>query len=609
MKIIVCIFQWLNNIMYDSEKSSYLDKTTMNQRHNNGYLLYKRLLKQTKIYKTVFILAIIGMILHAVADTSFAALIKPLLDGSFVEQDKAIISLMPILIVLIFTLRGIGSFMSNYGMAYVGRSIIRDIRKDMFDKIILKSSESYDESITGRLVSKVTFDAEQVAEAATKAITILIKDGLTIIGLLSLMFYYSFELSIGLILIAPFIGYFLKIMSIKFRTISRDIQKSMGEITNVVEESIIGHRLIKIFGGQKYETNLFDSVNRNNRERNLKLIFIQSLSIPLMQLVIAVFAASIIFFVMSEDYLEQISIGTFMSYLTAMIMLFAPIKRLSEVNVTLQRGIAASESIFTLLDSKSEPHSRGDYEIIDDITIDFKNINFKYASSENFVLKNITLSINPGETVAFVGKSGSGKTTLLDLIPRLYTPTTGSISFNDKNIALMDLNYVRRQISYVGQDFVLFNDTIYNNIAYGELNKSNKVEIENAAKKANAYNFIDLLPEKFNTYVGQNGVLLSGGQRQRVAIARAVLKNSPILLLDEATSALDSESESIIQESINNLSKNKTTLIIAHRLSTVINADKIVVIDNGQVIEQGSHNELLNKRGPYSVLYNSQFKN
>ena len=581
----------------------------MNQNKNNGYLLYKRLLKRTKVYKGVFILAILGMILHALADTSFAALIKPLLDGSFVNQDEDVISLMPALIILIFIFRGIGSFMSNYGMAFVGRSIIRDIRKDMFDKIILKSSESYDESITGRLVSKITFDAEQVAEAATKAITVIIKDGLTIIGLLSLMFYYSVELSIGLLLVAPIIGYFLKIMSIKFRIISRDIQKSMGEITNVVEESIIGHRLIKIFGGHKYETNIFDSVNKNNRERNLKLIFIQSLSIPLMQLVIAIFAASIIYYVISADYLEQISIGTFMSYLTAMIMLFAPIKRLSEVNIILQRGIAASESIFTLLDSSCESYDDKIYQPVDKLALDFKNVNFKYSSSADYILKNVTLSIKPGETVALVGKSGSGKTTILDLIPRLYEPSTGTINFNNEDIAKMDLNFIRKQISYVGQDFTLFNDTVYNNIAYGELNESSKNEIENATKQANAFDFINLLPNKFDTYVGQNGVLLSGGQRQRIAIARAILKNSPILLLDEATSALDSESESVIQESINNLSTNKTTLIIAHRLSTVINADKIVVIENGQVIEQGNHRELLNNEGAYSALYNSQFKN
>jgi subfamily B ATP-binding cassette protein MsbA len=580
----------------------------MKHNDNNGYKLYKRLLTQTRLYKNIFIVAIIGMIIHAIADTSFAALIKPLLDGSFIEQDDEFLSIMPVLIILIFLFRGLGSFMSNYGMAYVGRSIIRDIRKDMFDKIIKKSSESYDQSITGKLVSKITFDAEQVAEAATKAITTIIKDGLTIIGLLSLMFYYSFYLSIGIILIAPLIGLFLKIMSSKFRAISRDIQKSMGQLTNTVEESIIGHRVIKIFGGQEYEIKNFHDVNSNNRSKNLKLIFIQSISIPLMQLIIALFAAGIIYYVTSANYLEQISVGTFMSYLTAMIMLFAPIKRLSEVNVILQRGIAASESIFALLDSECESANKGNHEIINKIAIDFKNINFKYATSTDLVLKNINLNIKAGDTVAFVGKSGSGKTSLLDLLPRLYTPISGSIFFNDRDISQFELGYIRKQISYVGQDFTLFNDTIINNIAYGELNKAKNIDIENATKKANAFNFINSLPDKFNTYVGQNGILLSGGQKQRIALARAILKDSPILLLDEATSALDSESESIIQESINTLSTNKTTLVIAHRLSTVISADKIIVIDNGEIIETGTHEDLLNSNGVYSSLFNSQFK-
>jgi subfamily B ATP-binding cassette protein MsbA len=580
----------------------------MKHNDNNGYKLYKRLLTQTRLYKNIFIVAIIGMIIHAIADTSFAALIKPLLDGSFIEQDDEFLSIMPVLIILIFLFRGLGSFMSNYGMAYVGRSIIRDIRKDMFDKIIKKSSESYDQSITGKLVSKITFDAEQVAEAATKAITTIIKDGLTIIGLLSLMFYYSFYLSIGIILIAPLIGLFLKIMSSRFRAISRDIQKSMGQLTNTVEESIIGHRVIKIFGGQEYEIKNFHDVNSNNRSKNLKLIFIQSISIPLMQLIIALFAAGIIYYVTSANYLEQISVGTFMSYLTAMIMLFAPIKRLSEVNVILQRGIAASESIFALLDSECESANKGNHEIINKIAIDFKNINFKYATSTDLVLKNINLNIKAGDTVAFVGKSGSGKTSLLDLLPRLYTPISGSIFFNDRDISQFELGYIRKQISYVGQDFTLFNDTIINNIAYGELNKAKIIDIENATKKANAFNFINSLPDKFNTYVGQNGILLSGGQKQRIALARAILKDSPILLLDEATSALDSESESIIQESINTLSTNKTTLVIAHRLSTVISADKIIVIDNGEIIETGTHEDLLNSNGVYSSLFNSQFK-
>ena len=581
----------------------------MTQTNNNALHLYKRLLKSTGIYKKIFFLAITGMIIHAITDTSFAAIIKPLLDGSFIDKDPSFIQIMPILIILIFVFRGIGSFMSTYGMAYVGRSIIRDIRRDMFDKILLRSSSLYDESVTGKLVSKITFDAEQVAEAATKAVTTVIKDGLTIIGLLSLMFYYSFELSIGLLLIAPLVGFFLKIMSVKFRSLSRDIQRSMGTITNIVEESIIGHRIIKIFGGKDYEKNTFNSANAYNRERNLKLIFVQSISIPLMQLLVAIFLAAIIFFVTSNDYLDEISIGTFMSYLTAMIMMFAPIKRLSEVNVVLQRGIAASESIYDLLDSKSENIDMIDATNIEgSISISFKNVTFKYPSSQSNVLENINLDISKSETVAIVGKSGSGKTTLLDLIPRLYDPDRGDIYFNTSNIKDINLNKIRAYISYVGQDFTLFNDTIYNNIAYGELSSHDVSRVHDAAEFSFASNFINDLPDKFETIVGQNGVLLSGGQRQRIAIARALLKNAPILLLDEATSALDAESEASIQKSLTTLSENKTTLIIAHRLSTVMNADKIIVIENGHVVEQGNHSDLIDKKSVYYALYNSQFQ-
>ena len=581
----------------------------MTQTNNNALHLYKRLLKSTGIYKKTFFLAIIGMIIHAITDTSFAAIIKPLLDGSFIDKDPSFIQIMPILIILIFVFRGIGSFMSTYGMAYVGRSIIRDIRRDMFDKILLRSSSLYDESVTGKLVSKITFDAEQVAEAATKAVTTVIKDGLTIIGLLSLMFYYSFELSIGLLLIAPLVGFFLKIMSVKFRSLSRDIQRSMGTITNIVEESIIGHRIIKIFGGKDYEKNTFDSANAYNRERNLKLIFVQSISIPLMQLLVAIFLAAIIFFVTSSDYLDEISIGTFMSYLTAMIMMFAPIKRLSEVNVVLQRGIAASESIYDLLDSKSENIDMIDATNIEgSISISFKNVTFKYPSSQSNILENINLDISKGEKVAIVGKSGSGKTTLLDLIPRLYDPDQGDIYFNTSNIKDINLNKIRAYISYVGQDFTLFNDTVYNNIAYGELSSHDVSRVHDAAEFSFASNFINELPDKFETIVGQNGVLLSGGQRQRIAIARALLKNAPILLLDEATSALDAESEASIQKSLTTLSENKTTLIIAHRLSTVMNADKIIVIENGHVVEQGNHSDLIDKKSVYYALYNSQFQ-
>ncbi len=577
---------------------------------NSGFELYKRLLSKTHIYKGVFIVAIIGMILHAITDTSFAAIIKPLLDGSFIDKDPQFIQIMPFLIVLIFLFRGIGSFMSSYGMSYVGRSIIRDIRHDMFKKLLSKSSSSYDKSSTGILVSKITFDAEQVAEAATKAITVIVRDGLTIIGLLSLMFYYSFELSIGLLLIAPLVGLFLKIMSVRFRAISKDIQNSMGQITNIVEESIIGHRIVKIFGGKKQETDSFETANLFNRKKHLKLALVQGISIPLMQLVIAIFLALIIFFVTTNNYLEQISIGTFMSYLTAMIMMFAPIKRLSEVNVTLQRGIAASESIFMLLDSKDEVQD----SIISDsvtinkkISIEFKNVKFSYPSTNKLVINDVSFFANQGSTLAIVGRSGSGKTTILDLIPRLYEPSSGQILFNNKQISSMNLSQVRKLVSYVGQDFTLFNDTILNNIAYGELNISDVNDITLAAQQANAMDFINKLNNGINTIVGEKGVLLSGGQRQRIAIARAILKKSPILLLDEATSALDTESERVIQKSINILSKNRTTIVIAHRLSTILNADSIIVIDDGKIIETGKHDQLINNKGAYYDLYHSQF--
>ncbi len=577
---------------------------------NSGFELYKRLLSKTHIYRGVFIVAIIGMILHAITDTSFAAIIKPLLDGSFIDKDPQFIQIMPFLIVLIFLFRGIGSFMSSYGMSYVGRSIIRDIRHDMFKKLISKSSSSYDKSSTGILVSKITFDAEQVAEAATKAITVIVRDGLTIIGLLSLMFYYSFELSIGLLLIAPLVGLFLKIMSVRFRAISKDIQNSMGQITNIVEESIIGHRIVKIFGGKKQETDSFQTANLFNRKKHLKLALVQGISIPLMQLVIAIFLALIIFFVTTNNYLEQISIGTFMSYLTAMIMMFAPIKRLSEVNVTLQRGIAASESIFMLLDSKDEVQD----SIISDsvtinkkISIEFKNVKFSYPSTNKLVINDVSFFANQGSTLAIVGRSGSGKTTILDLIPRLYEPSSGQILFNNKQISSMNLSQVRKLVSYVGQDFTLFNDTILNNIAYGELNISDVNDITLAAQQANAMDFINKLNNGINTIVGEKGVLLSGGQRQRIVIARAILKKSPILLLDEATSALDTESERVIQKSINILSKNRTTIVISNRLSTILNADSIIVIDDGKIIEKGKHDQLINNKGAYYDLYHSQF--
>ena len=400
-------------------------------------------------------------------------------------------------------------------------------------------------------------------------------------------------------------------MSVKFRDTSKHIQKSMGYITNVVEELIAGHRVVKIFGGENSEKKSFSYVNKNNRDRHLKLALIQGISIPLVQFIVALFLSTIIFFVTSDGYLEVISVGTFMSFITAMILIFAPIKRLAEINVVLQRGIAASESIFNLLDSKSEldvkdftkkeKFNRGF------LKLNFNNINFSYYDNDNLVLKNINFTVPRGSTCAIVGKSGSGKSTLMNLLPRFYDIRDGSLTIDNTNINSLSLKELRSMIGYVGQESTLFNDSIKNNIAYGSLESKSMDEIKIAAESANALDFINKYEKGFETFVGDNGVLLSGGQRQRLAIARAILKNAPILLLDEATSSLDSESEKLIQNSLIELQKNRTTIVIAHRLSTIENADQIIVLDQGIIKEHGTHNDLIKKDGIYSKLHKIQF--
>ena len=583
-----------------------------NKESKLGSRLYLRLLTYTFNHKLVFSISIVSMAIFAVTDTAFAALIKPLLDGSFVEKDPKTIQMFPILLVGLFLLRSIAGFISTYGIAWVGRNIVKKIRKEMFDKLVHTPTKTYDFSSSGELLSKVTYDTEQVAEAATKAITVIVRDGLTVIGLLGLMFYQSFILSLGLFIIGPVIAIFIKVMSVRFRDTSKHIQNSMGYITNVVEELIAGHRVVKIFGGENSEKKSFEVVNDNNKARHLKLALIQGISIPLVQFIVALFLAGIIYIVTSEAYLSSISVGTFMSFITAMILIFAPIKRLAEINVTLQRGLAASESIFNLLDSESESDTKESN--IKEIHLNknfnniyFNHINFSYYNDNNFVLRDINFSVKKGATCAIVGKSGSGKSTLMNLLPRFYDIKNGSIAIDDIDINMTTLKELRGLIAYVGQDLTLFNDTIKNNIAYGLLENKSFDEIEAAAKSANAYDFINAYESKFETLVGDNGVLLSGGQRQRIAIARAILKDSPILLLDEATSSLDSESEKLIQGALATLQRNRTTIVIAHRLSTIESADNIIVLDHGKIVESGTHEELIKRKGLYAGLHKLQF--
>ena len=578
---------------------------------NSQSSLYFRLLKYTFKHKVVFIFSVIAMAMFAITDTAFAALIKPLLDGSFVEKDPDTIRLFPFLLIGLFLLRSISGFISTYGISWVGRNVVKTIRQEMFEKLVHMPTKTYDFASSGELLSKLTYDTEQVAEAATKAITVLVRDGLTVIGLLGLMFYQSFILSVGLFVIGPVIAIFVKVMSVRFRDASKHIQESMGYITNVVEELIVGHRVVKIFGGEQSEKKSFEGVNDNNKERHLKLALIQGISIPLVQFIVALFLSGVIYYVTSDEYLEVISVGTFMSFITAMILIFAPIKRLAEINVVLQRGLAASESVFKLLDSQSEVDknlARSNKIFSRDFKkINFNKINFSYYDNDSLVLSNINLSVPKGSTCAIVGKSGSGKSTLINLLPRFYDVKNGDISIDNENINLFSLKELRGMIAYVGQDLTLFNDSIRNNIAYGSLEDKSLEEVKLAAKSANASDFIDNFDLGYETFVGDNGVLLSGGQRQRIAIARAILKDAPILLLDEATSSLDSESEKLIQTALDELQRNRTTIVIAHRLSTIEKADQIIVLDSGEIIESGKHSELIFKKGLYAKLHKIQF--
>ena len=574
----------------------------------DGAEIYRRLLKYVVPYKLAFILAVIGMACAAATDAGLAAMLKPILDGGFVEKDPEWIKLLPLLFIGVALLRGIGTFASTFLMAWIGRHIVKTLRREMFTHVLSLPTSFYDASSSGKLISKFTFDVEQVAEAATDAITIVIRDVLTIIFLLSLMFYTSWQLSLVILLLGPVIVVLVRFVNKRFRRISTRIQASMGNVTQVSEEVIEGHRVIKTFGGQAYESAHFEGVNEGNRRQFMKLIATSASSVQVIQFISACALAGIIYLATLGPMLEAITPGTFMSFLAAMMMLLTPVKRLTTVNVIIQRGIAAAKSLFDLLDAKAEVDN-GTMQVERVIgTVEFKDVCFSYEQSKGTVLSNVTFRAEAGESIAFVGKSGSGKTTLSSLLPRFYDYTTGRITIDGHDIQRLTLENLRQQIALVGQDVKLFNDTIGRNIAYGGLKEYSEAEIIHAAKAAHAMEFIETLPEGLNTMVGDNGVLLSGGQRQRLAIARALLKNAPILILDEATSALDTESERYIQAALDELMKDRTTFIIAHRLSTIEKADTIIVMHEGSIVERGKHDQLLAMGGYYANLYHLQYE-
>lgn len=570
-------------------------------------ITYRRLLSYTFASRGVFALSVLCMILVALTQPAFAALMEPMLDGGFIDRDREVMLWVPVAVIVVFFVRTVAGFASDYGMSWIGRTIIQTIRQQMFQKLLLLPNAYYDNTSTGETISRFTFDVEQLATAATTAVTIVIKDSLIIISLLAWMFYISPKLSVIFLLLAPILAITVLMISKRFRAISKRIQRSMGSITHVLEEAVQAQRVVKIFGGQHYELDRFNKNNNSNRQQNLKLTVSSSLSTSILQMIVGVALAGIIFMAIQEGVNSQLSAGTFIAFMTAMMMLFAPMKRLTNVNAIVQKGIAAAESVFEFLDNTPEK-DLGSYTI-DRVRgeLEFKQLNFSYQGhTDKAVLKNINLHIRPGETVAFVGRSGSGKSTLVNLIPRLYDGYQGQILLDGVDLNDYSVFNLRQHIAYVGQEIVLFNDTIEHNIAYGGTNVSSDKVIE-AARAAHAYEFIEKLPEGMQSLAGEKGVLLSGGQRQRLAIARALLKDAPVLIMDEATSALDTESERAIQSALEVLTENRTTLVIAHRLSTIENADKIVVMDRGEIVEVGTHAELISRNGAYSALHNIQF--
>lgn len=567
--------------------------------------VYARLRSYLWPHWPMFLLAVLGMAMFASVDTGYAYLVKHFLDGAFVERNRGTLVFVPVGIVVLFAVRGVGEYLAQYGSGWVGRQIIKSLRGQLFRHYLDLPCAYYDRISTADLLSKLTYNTELVAQAATESITIIVRDTLTILGLLSWLLWLNWRLTCGALLVAPLIVVLLQVINKAFRRYSSRIQNSMSDVTRVAKEAIDGQRLIKVFNAQDFEGRAFEVVNESNRHQNMKLMRARSISNPVVQFVASIALAGVLYLAIRQVLVEHLSVGDFVSFLGALLLLTAPLKRLVAVFGPLQQGIAAGRSLFELIDEPGEPDhgTRMLARAVGRVTFD--TVRFAYPNKPPAV-DGVSVDVPAGQTVAIVGRSGSGKSTLVGLVARFYDVTDGVVRVDGVDVREFRLAELRRNVSLVSQDVVLLNGSIRDNIVFNTDGASDAAVVT-AARAAHVLEFAEQLPAGLETSVGDRGVLLSGGQRQRIAIARALLKNAPILILDEATSALDTESERTIQEALETLMKNRTTLVIAHRLSTIEHADRIVVMDEGRLVESGTHAELLVRDGVYAALHRMQF--
>lgn len=570
----------------------------------SGLQVYIRLLQYVKPHWKIFVLSVLGYLLYSGSQPLLAHVMGQLTDAVYIQDPQAVY-LIPLSLLGIYLVRGIGGFIGTYFLAKVSFTVVHTLRTEMFNKLVLLPNSYYEQTNSGNLISMITFNVAQVTGAATDAVKVIVREGITVIALLAFLFYTNWLLSLTFLAITPLIAFVVAYASKRFKKLSKKIQVTMGDITHISSEAINGYKEVKSFGGEKYEQVRFLAASKKNYRQNMKMTMTSAINTPVLQMIVATALSLLVFLALS--FLGDMEPAEFITYIVAAGLLPKPIRQLSEVNSTIQKGIAAAESVFMILDEKSE-QDHGSYEV-DSVKgrLEFKHVQFTYPQTEKVVISDLNLIIEPGQTVALVGRSGSGKSTLASLISRFYDIKQGEILLDGEALDHYTLKSLRKQISLVTQDVTLFNDTIEKNIAYGALSHHSRDEVIQAAESAYAMEFISEQSDGIETLVGEDGVLLSGGQRQRLAIARALLKNAPILILDEATSALDTESERKIQAALENVMKGRTTLVIAHRLSTIENADLIVVMDKGAIIEQGTHAELIAQNGFYSQLHKKEF--